>query len=161
MSTKSFSLFLSACALSAALLTSNAAQAGDGRDTGRGDHGHYEGRGDNGHGNWDRRNWDRGNGWNGNRGYSNGRTTFYVNRPRVVTRYVQTRPTFYNETVYYSQPRYFVGQRLDRYQPVPRPVLVQLEPAPYGYYYSMENDNVFLVSQRDNVIVQILDLLLR
>lgn len=46
---------------------------------------------------------------------------------------------------YYPSPAY--GQVV-QYQPVPQPVLVQLQPPPPGYYYSMGNRQVLVVSNR-------------
>ncbi len=60
-------------------------------------------------------------------------------------------PIYYDEypapapIYYYPSPAY--GQVV-QYQPVPQPVLVQLQPPPPGYYYSMGNRQVLVVSNR-------------
>jgi Ni/Co efflux regulator RcnB len=137
---------------------------------------------DNWHGNnnnWNNNGWHDHDGNNGNhngwhdndRDDHNGRGNVERIQPRVEhivyyrpapTRVIYTAPPVYYRPVIYrpAPPRYFVGQRYVYYQPVPQPVLVRLRPAPYGYYYTRCDDNIFLVSQRDNVITEIFSALL-
>ena len=143
MSVKPFVLFLSACAVALTALMPVQAHA----DNDRHDRGRGQGNSKNDH-----RGHDRGRDW--------GRPSHhgYYGQPRVVTRYVPARPVY--QTHYYQPQRVFVGQRLVRYEPVPVYVHQQLSPPPYGYYYAASGPDVVLVSQQDNTIVQILDLLL-
>lgn len=83
-------------------------------------------------------------------------------RPQQIVRYAPPRPVYAPH--YYAQyhPHHpYIGRRLVYYSPVPTYMIGYLQPAPRGYYYSMADQNIFLVSGYDNTIVQIISMLLR
>ena len=56
-----------------------------------------------------------------------------------------------------------IGQPIPRnviVYPVPRPVILQLPPAPYGYRYARLGGDIVLVQQQNNLIVDIIQVLL-
>ncbi|MEO8544917.1 MAG: DUF1236 domain-containing protein [Burkholderiaceae bacterium] len=61
-------------------------------------------------------------------------------------------------------PHWVVGQPVPRgvtVYAVPQPVIVQLPPAPYGYRYARIGGDIVLVQQQSNLIVDIIQVLLR
>ena len=98
----------------------------------------------------------------GNNDHWNRNNYRVVRTPQIYPRYVTPRYVYPNHYVYRPvvvYPRHYVGQRLVTYYPVPTHVRYRLAPVPRGYYYSYQDDNVFLVRQQDNVIAQIISLL--
>lgn len=58
--------------------------------------------------------------------------------------------------------RYYIGQPLPSYlewRPVPRPLLVRLQPVPYGYRYIMVDNDVLLMSEASHEIIDAITLL--
>jgi len=84
--------------------------------------------------------------------------------PPVVTQYVDLypppvyaapRPVIYEE-------RQLIGTPPLHVNPVPVGIMRQLRPAPYGYFYCMgDGGDVYMVSQADNTIVQVISVVVR
>lgn len=54
---------------------------------------------------------------------------------------------------------YVVGEYLPAWEPVPQPLLVQLQPVPYGYRYVMVDKDVYLISEASKEIIDAVTLL--
>lgn len=166
MTVKPFVKCLSAVAMAVCFLMPIAAEARDddrGRDRNRGrqeyrhdkhQHNRHSNRHNNRHDNRGRGN---------NHGWKHQRQPQIVYRqapPRVIYRQAPARVHYYNSYQLPRHHRYFVGQRISYYEPVPFYARQRLRPPPRGHYYAAYGPDVLLVNQQNNVIVQVLEMLL-